>query len=108
MARTEVFTCDLGAADGGTTRHRLALDAAVVDIDLCAGHLAGLEGLLAEYLAAGRAPRKHAHRTVEGRRRSAAIRAWAVDAGLLPADARGRLPIAVVAKYDAAHDGGAR
>jgi hypothetical protein len=26
MARTEVFVCDLGAADGGTTRHRLPLD----------------------------------------------------------------------------------
>lgn len=111
MATTEMITCDLGTGDGAATTHTLGLDSIAVEIDLCAGHLAGLEGLLTDYLAAGRQarPRPKPPRSSDQRRRSAAIRAWAVTAGLMSAgNTRGRIPGDVIARYDAAHNGGAR
>lgn len=119
MARIEQVICDLGAGDGsevitcagGATTHKLTLDGKTVEIDVCAYHLASLEGVLAEYLAAGRPPRRRTQpaRTPGGRRRSAAIRLWAEQAGLMDAGkAKGRIPDSVIAKYEAAHDGGAR
>jgi len=102
---TTTYTCDLDGGEVTATRHRLELDGTAVEIDLCAEHLDGLRF----YLEYGRVvKRRPAPRRKPSRDRSAAIRAWAVQRGLVAPGSRGRMPDAVVAQAEKALNGGRR
>jgi hypothetical protein len=114
VSRAEVVTvtCDRRHDEPEPgTQHLVTLDGQVTQVDLCDYHAQ----VLTDFLAAGRpqarqpAPRRAGKRRTEaGRRRGAAVRAWAVGEGLLAAGSRGRIADAVLAKYDDAANGGAR
>lgn len=76
--------------------------------DLCADHDATFGQSFAPFVKAARPASKpvrvRVSRTVESRKRSKVIRAWAVEHGLEPGD-RGRLPVVVVREYEKAVTG---
>lgn len=85
---------------------RFALDGKEYEIDLSDEHAADLRDRLAPWIAAGRPaataripqPRSKSHRPAE----TADIRRWADENGI-PVATRGRLPIDLRARYEAAH-----
>lgn len=85
-----------------------ALDGAGYEIDLSVPHIRALRDLLELYIRhARKVPARGLRgtrpaRTVTGRERSARIRQWAKEEGIHVND-RGRIPVSVEAKYDAAH-----
>ncbi|AAT89230.1 hypothetical protein ATY41_08170 [Leifsonia xyli subsp. xyli] len=97
---------ELGDSGGETVT--FGLDNVNYEIDLSAANAAALRETLAAYVAAAR-PQPRARRggssTVgakPARRDLAAIRAWAREQGT-PMPDRGRIPVAILAAYEAAH-----
>jgi hypothetical protein len=113
VSRVETVTieCDLNLHEGRhvpAETHRVSLDGRLIEVDLCTVHLSDLETYLTALLVAGgHAPEPKRtgkeRRTAASRRRSAAIRAWAINEGLIDVSAHGRLRAEVVEKYKAAH-----
>jgi Lsr2 len=94
--------------DGGKADEtvRFAFEGRSYEIDLSAANAERLRASLRPFVAAARKARP-AHggtgrRTVRSRARSAEIRAWARTRGIELSE-RGRIPVAVVERYDAAH-----
>ncbi len=82
-----------------------AVDGTDYEIDLSAKTAAAFGTLLAPYIEharrAGRAQARRGGRTVASRQRSADIRAWAKQHGLVVSE-RGRIPASVAEQYEAA------
>jgi hypothetical protein len=113
LAKHEIVTLldDLAKARGEEDTQAdetvwFSLDGTDYEIDLTFSNAAGLRKLMAPYTEAGRrqvTPRRaKGHRTAAQRNRSADIRSWAKNAGREVPD-RGRIPVAIVAEYDAQH-----
>ena len=87
-----------------------ALDGQGYQIDLSAPNAKRLRAVLAEYADAARKTGRIAvapgarKRTAPSRARSADVRAWAAENGV-PCASHGRIPVAALAAYDAAHSG---
>jgi Lsr2 len=100
--------CDFGDGSDALAR-RFSLDGADFEIDLCRAHSASLEeaaSVWVKHAQSPRRPRSHVARPVSSRRRSAAIRAWALaHAGELgvTVTGNGRIPAAVVRAYNQVH-----
>lgn len=97
--------------DGGPAVEtvRFAVGGAEYEIDLNKKNAAAFRKKLAPFIEHARragpgGPRRRGRRSVAGRERSAAIRAWAGEQGIA-VNARGRVPADVVERYEAA-DGG--
>lgn len=94
--------------DGGAADETVAfgIDGRAYEIDLSERNAAELRGALRAYMRCGRrlrpGKRRRAAPTAHDRERSVAIRAWARGAGI-DVKARGRIPAAVVDRYEAAH-----
>lgn len=90
-----------GPAEGTV---RFSLDGANYEIDLNESNAARLREIFDPYVKNARkasAPKRRS-RGASNRKRSADIRTWAKQAGIQVSD-RGRIPVDVVAKYEATH-----
>jgi hypothetical protein len=106
MARTTVVTItdDIDGSDGAETVS-FSFAGQSYEIDLAAKNLDKFKKGLQPFMDSGRrVGRQPAGRSVRrtSRNNSSAIRAWAAEQGL-QVNERGRIPAAVVAKYEAAH-----
>src|SRR5262245_41543627 len=96
--------------DGGPADEavRLELGGSAYEIDLNKKNAARLRKLLAPFIEharkAGTDPRRRAVRSASSRVKSAEVRAWANDQGIL-LNARSRIPTSIVARYEAARRG---
>ena len=84
---------------------RFGLDGSAYEIDLNEAKAAKLRESLQPYVAHARKAAGAKNRRTRGassRARSADIRSWAKDTGI-HINERGRIPVDVVAKYEAAH-----
>ncbi|MFK0295453.1 Lsr2 family protein [Streptomyces sp. NPDC090442] len=106
-----IYTDDLtGEESSEATTHVLALDGVEYEIDLAPDSYDQLLEAVAPFTKAGRRTRKtgkagkprKTSATTGGREDSAAIRAWAQEAGY-EISARGRVPADVREAYDKAH-----
>jgi hypothetical protein len=104
------FICDMPRHETDTQADRtvtLGIDGRHYELEMCAKHELQLLQTLGWYtMAARRVPRpgtlRHSLRTTEDRQHSREVRAWAVASGhQLPE--RGRMPLAVLRDYAAAH-----
>lgn len=94
--------------DGQTVS--FALDGTQYEIDLSGGNAMKLRNALTKYVQSARKVGK-VKSGAGGRVRSIAsasgetkaIRAWAVEAGLMPEGSRGRIPTEIVNRYNEAH-----
>jgi hypothetical protein len=111
---TETTVCDLGDGDAAETV-RFDFGGRAFDIDLCGEHAAAMGPMIDVYGAraraagarrmqrrAGLAATGRPRRSKASRDHAASVRRWAAQQGIEVSD-RGRLPAAVVAKYEAAH-----
>lgn len=87
---------------------RFAVGGTAYEIDLNKKNAAAFRRKMAPFIEharrAGRESRRRGGRSAAGRERGAAVRAWAKEQGIV-VSARGRVPAAVVAQYDAAAGG---
>jgi Lsr2 len=96
--------------DGGPADEtvRFGLGGADYEIDLSTKNANAFRRQLAPFIEharrAGRGQRRRPGRTASSRERSADIRAWAKDQGIMVSD-RGRIPASVAEQYDAATKG---
>ncbi len=111
----ELLLCDLDDGDvpAEQTVH-FGLHGKSYVLDMCAGHLGGIEEVMAPYVEAAQAHRRSAGSGSRSRRRGARsaraatagssreIRAWAAGQGLT-VNTRGRIPAPIVQQYQAAH-----
>lgn len=107
MAKNTVVTItdDIDGSDGAETV-AFSFDGQSYEIDLGKKNLEKFKKGLQPFIDAGRrVGRQSAAKTPRARgsrNNSSAIRAWAAEQGLAVSE-RGRIPAAVVAKYQAAH-----
>jgi hypothetical protein len=106
MAKTTVVTItdDIDGSEGAETV-TFSLAGQSYEIDLSAKNLDEFKKGLQPFIDSGRrVGRQSAVRPARGKTssNSSAIRAWAAGQGLAVSE-RGRIPAAVVAKYEAAH-----
>lgn len=107
MAKTTVVTVtdDIDGAEGAETV-TFSFGGQVYEIDLSKKNLEkfkkGLQPFMDSGRRVGRQPVTRPTRGRTSRKDSSAIRAWAAEQGLSVSE-RGRIPAAVVAKYEAAH-----
>jgi hypothetical protein len=103
------FACDYDSKeipDGEQLTRAFSLDGRDYEIDLCEKHSQKFDEVLTRFRekarrVTGRVSRPK-RRTAAHRQRSADIRAWAKRNGIQVSD-RGRIPAAVISKYDASH-----
>jgi hypothetical protein len=104
------FICDMPPHETDTPADRtvsIGIDGRQYELELCAKHELQLLQTLGRYTMAARrvaAPsvRRHTLRTRQDRRNSRDVRAWALASGhQLPE--RGRIPLAILRDYAAAH-----
>ena len=106
MAKTVsvTITDDIDGSPGAETVV-FGLDGVIYEIDLMAANRARLADAVAPFIAAGRrvsgAGRRRG-RPAGARAHSAAVRAWAREAGLVVSE-RGRISADVFRRYEAAH-----
>jgi hypothetical protein len=100
-----VLRCDLDGEEAERTVS-FALDGKSYEMELCEGHRAGLEEVLAPFIDGAR-PARRSPRGVSRRNGStphapnlAAVRAWARKNGMKVSD-RGRIPASVTEAYEA-------
>jgi hypothetical protein len=107
MAKTTVVTItdDIDGSEGAETV-TFSFGGQNYEIDLSKKNLDAFKNGLQPFIDSGRrVGRSGTVRTARGRtsrKDSSAIRAWAAEQGLAVSE-RGRIPAAVVAKYEAAH-----
>lgn len=114
---TTIRRCDFrGGCDdehGDARTIAFGIDGKAWEAEFCADDELALALDIDEFLKAARLvkaatpARPERYRPVASRRRSAAIRAWALGQGLSVSD-RGRIPAYVAARYDAEHPAGQR
>ena len=108
---SETTVCDIPQEDiGEHPAYRtisFGIDGTDWEIDLCSRAALRMRQELEPYTGnarrAGSAGKKPG-RPLAQRRRSAAIRKWAIEQGLPVSSARGRIASSIVAKYDAEHE----
>ena len=98
--------------DGGPAAENVqfSIDGRAYEVDLSEVHGKELRSALEPYIAAGRradapVPVRRRQQSPTSREQGAAIRRWARQQGMQIAD-RGRIPIEVQLRFDAAHAGG--
>jgi hypothetical protein len=103
------FACDYDAREipeGEHLTRAFSLDGRDYEIDLCEKHSQKFDEVLQRFADKARKVTnrvgKPKRRTTAHRQRSAEIRSWAKDSGMVVSD-RGRIPADVIAKYDANH-----
>ena len=104
------YACDYDQKEIPQGQHRVrrfSFDGRDYETDLCAMHSDGFDetvGWYARYARKSSSPRMPSakRRTAAHRQHSASVRAWAKNMGIEVSD-RGRIPAAVVARYEAAH-----
>ena len=107
MAKTTIVTVtdDIDGSDGAETVS-FSFDGQSYEIDLGAKNRDKFAKSLQPFIdSSRRVTRQGSSRTIRtrgSRKDSSAIRAWAAEQGLAVSE-RGRIPAAVVAKYEAAH-----
>jgi Lsr2 len=106
VQRVQVLLVD--DLDGGTAEETVSfsIDGRSYEIDLNATNATELRQAFTPYQENARrarsAGRKTASRAANSRERSAEIREWARSAGI-PVNERGRIPVNVIERYEAAH-----
>ena len=103
------FACDYDQKEIPPGQHRVrrfSFDGRDYEIDLCAWHSDSFDDTITLFAQHARKSQARApvvkRRTAAHRQHSASVRAWAKDMGFEVSD-RGRIPTAVVARYEAAH-----
>ena len=107
---TTAIVCDIPQDDiGEHPAYRtisFGIDGTNYEIDLCGRAALRMRQELEPYTDVARragSTRKAPGRPLSVRRRSAAIRKWAIEQGLPVSSARGRIAASIVAKYEAEH-----
>lgn len=106
--------CDMPPHEAGTPADRtvsIGIDGRNYELDLCAKHQLQLLQALGRYTMAARrvaspGMRGHTIRTRQDRQYSRKVREWALASGRLVPD-KGRIPLAILREYAAAHGRGA-
>ena len=103
------YACDYDQKEIPPDQHRVrrfSFDGRDYEIDLCSWHSDSFDETISRFAQYARKPAVRApafkRRTAAHRQHSASVRAWAKNMGIEVSD-RGRIPAAVVARYDAAH-----
>ena len=103
------YACDYDQKEIPPGQHRVrrfSFDGRDYEIDLCAWHSDSFDETISRFAQHARKSQARApvvkRRTAAHRQHSASVRAWAKKMGIEVSD-RGRIPAAVVARYEAAH-----
>ncbi|MES2156136.1 MAG: Lsr2 family protein [bacterium] len=105
------FTCDFSHLDETPADKTITIgwEGQVLEADACAPHIEAIRTALGPYITDmhpangnSKPPAKTRHRPAAKRQRDAEVREWARKQGLEVSD-RGRLPVGIIAKYEAAH-----
>jgi len=103
------YACDYDQKEIPPGQHRVrrfSFDGRDYEIDLCSWHSDSFDDTITRFAQHARKSQARApvvkRRTATHRQHSASVRAWAKDMGIEVSD-RGRIPTAVVARYEAAH-----
>jgi len=103
------YACDYDQKEIPPDQHRVrrfSFDGRDYEIDLCSWHSDSFDETISRFAQYARKPAVRApafkRRTAAHRQHSASVRAWAKNMGIEVSD-RGRIPAAVVARYEAAH-----
>jgi Lsr2 len=103
------YACDYDQKEIPPGQHRVrrfSFDGRAYEMDLCTWHSDSLDETISRFAQYARKSLTRApvvkRRTAAHRQHSASVRAWAKKMGIEVSD-RGRIPAAVVARYDAAH-----
>jgi hypothetical protein len=103
------YACDYDQKEIPPGQHRVrrfSFDGRDYEIDLCAWHSDSFDDTITLFAQHARKSQARApvvkRRTAAHRQHSASVRAWAKNTGIEVSD-RGRIPTAVVARYEAAH-----
>ena len=103
------YACDYDQKEIPPGQHRVrrfSFDGRNYELDLCAWHSDSFDETITRFAQHARKSQARApvvkRRTAAHRQHSASVRAWAKKMGMEVSD-RGRIPSAVVARYDAAH-----
>ena len=103
------YACDYDQKEIPPDQHRVrrfSFDGRNYEMDLCSWHSDSFDETISRFAQYARKPAVRApafkRRTAAHRQHSASVRAWAKNMGIEVSD-RGRIPAAVVARYEAAH-----
>ena len=103
------YACDYDQKEIPAGQHRVRrfrFDGRDYEIDLCAWHSDSFDETITRFAQHARKSQARApvvkRRTAAHRQHSASVRAWAKKMGIEVSD-RGRIPTAVVTRYEAAH-----
>ena len=103
------YACDYDQKEIPPDQHRVrrfSFDGRDYEIDLCSWHSDSFDETISRFAQYARKPAVRApafkRRTAAHRQHSASVRAWAKKTGIEVSD-RGRIPSAVVARYEASH-----
>jgi hypothetical protein len=103
------YACDYDQKEIPPGQHRVrrfSFDGRNYEMDLCSWHSDSFDETISRFAQYARKPAVRAplvkRRTAAHRQHSASVRAWAKKTGIEVSD-RGRIPSAVVARYEASH-----
>ena len=103
------YACDYDQKEIPPDQHRVrrfSFDGRNYEMDLCSWHSDSFDETISRFAQYARKPAVRAplvkRRTAAHRQHSASVRAWAKKTGIEVSD-RGRIPSAVVARYEASH-----